>query len=92
MDKVTVGERTMKIWWLCAVGTVGMLAGVRMASHENILTMLLDMIPIVFISLSYSVARQVIGELKEQPADQGTTAPEPTAEPETPAPTPPEEE
>lgn len=54
-----------------------------MASHENILTMLLEMIPIVFIGLSYSVARQVIGELKEQPADQGTTAPEPTAEPET---------
>jgi len=92
MDRVTVGEKTMKIWFLCALTTVGASAGVRMASHENILRMLLDLIPIVFIGLSYSVARQVIGELKKQPADQGTTAPEPTAEPEPIDPTPPEDE
>ena len=95
MDKLARLKQKMHASCLMAVIFVGWGAGWRMSTHGEIFWMLMDAFPCYFIILLNRSGKQAIKELENRSAPSGdspTTAPEPTAAPETPDSTPPEDE
>ena len=95
MENLKRLKQKMQASWLMAAIFVGFGAGWRMGTHEEIFVMLWDMFPIYFIMLLYGSGKQAIKELETRaalPADSPTAASEPTAEPESPDSTPPEDQ